>query len=194
MPFPNLNALGVRALGFAQRRFPDSGNVCGNVCKGRQVPVKIAVLGGDGFCGWPASLHLSDLGHEVTIVDNLSRRRIDGELGAESLTPISPIDERLAAWLEASGKQIGFENIDVAHDYDALLAFLKDFQPDTVIHFAEQRAAPYSMKSPRNKRYTVDNNVNATHNLLAAIVETGQDIHVVHLGTMGVYGLSLIHI
>ncbi|MCS5099123.1 NAD-dependent epimerase/dehydratase family protein, partial [Staphylococcus aureus] len=150
--------------------------------------MKIAVLGGDGFCGWPASLHLSDLGHEVTIVDNLSRRRIDGELGAESLTPIATIDERLAAWNEVSGKEIGFENIDVAQDYDALLAFLKDFQPDTVIHFAEQRAAPYSMKSPRNKRYTVDNNVNATHNLLAAIVETGQDIHVVHLGTMGVYG------
>lgn len=121
-------------------------------------------------------------------MDNLSRRRIDGELGAESLTPIATIDERLAAWLEASGKQIDFENIDVAHDYDALLAFLKEFQPDTVIHFAEQRAAPYSMKSSRNKRYTVDNNVNATHNLLAAIVESGQDIHVVHLGTMGVYG------
>ncbi|MCZ9292133.1 NAD-dependent epimerase/dehydratase family protein [Corynebacterium lehmanniae] len=150
--------------------------------------MKIAVLGGDGFCGWPASLHLSDLGHEVTIVDNLSRRRIDGELDAESLTPIATIDERLAAWNEVSGKEIGFENIDVAQDYDALLAFLEDFQPDTVIHFAEQRAAPYSMKSPRNKRYTVDNNVNATHNLLAAIVETGQDIHVVHLGTMGVYG------
>ena len=121
-------------------------------------------------------------------MDNLSRRRIDGELDAESLTPIATIDERLAAWNEVSGKEIGFENIDVAQDYDALLAFLEDFQPDTVIHFAEQRAAPYSMKSPRNKRYTVDNNVNATHNLLAAIVETGQDIHVVHLGTMGVYG------
>lgn len=121
-------------------------------------------------------------------MDNLSRRRIDGELGAESLTPIATIDERLAAWHEVSGKEIGFENIDVAQDYHALLAFLKDFQPDTVIHFAEQRAAPYSMKSPRNKRYTVDNNVNATHNLLAAIVETGQDTHVVHLGTMGVYG------
>ena len=121
-------------------------------------------------------------------MDNLSRRRIDKELDAESLTPIATIDERLAAWHEVSGKTIGFENIDVAQDYDALLAFLKDFQPDTVIHFAEQRAAPYSMKSPRNKRYTVDNNVNATHNLLTAIVESGQDIHVVHLGTMGVYG------
>nr|WP_246233742.1 NAD-dependent epimerase/dehydratase family protein [Corynebacterium mucifaciens] len=145
-------------------------------------------MGGDGFCGWPASLHLSDLGHEVVIVDNLSRRRIDEELGADSLTPIAPIDERLAAWREVSGKEIGFENIDVAQDYDALLALLQRFQPDTVIHFAEQRAAPYSMKSPAHKRYTVDNNVNATHNLLAAIVESGQDIHVVHLGTMGVYG------
>ncbi|MGV0435117.1 NAD-dependent epimerase/dehydratase family protein [Corynebacterium ureicelerivorans] len=150
--------------------------------------MKIAVLGGDGFCGWPASLHLSDLGHEVVIVDNLSRRRIDEELGADSLTPIAPIDERLAAWREVSGKEIGFENIDVAQDYDALLTLLQRFQPDTVIHFAEQRAAPYSMKSPAHKRYTVDNNVNATHNLLAAIVESGQDIHVVHLGTMGVYG------
>ena len=121
-------------------------------------------------------------------MDNLSRRRIDEELGADSLTPIAPIDERLAAWREVSGNEIGFANIDVAQDYDALLALLQRFQPDTVIHFAEQRAAPYSMKSPAHKRYTVDNNVNATHNLLAAIVESGQDIHVVHLGTMGVYG------
>ncbi|MBC3179436.1 NAD-dependent epimerase/dehydratase family protein [Corynebacterium lujinxingii] len=150
--------------------------------------MKIAVLGGDGFCGWPASLHLSDLGHEVAIVDNCSRRRIDDELGAESLTPIASVDERLDAWREVSDNQIAFHNINVAEDYDDLVAFLRDFQPDAVIHFAEQRAAPYSMKSPRNKRYTVDNNVNATHNLLAAIVETGQDIHVVHLGTMGVYG------
>lgn len=150
--------------------------------------MKIAVLGGDGFCGWPASLHLSDLGHEVAIVDNCSRRRIDDELGAESLTPIASVDERLEAWREVSGKEIAFHNINVAKDYDDLVAFLREFQPDAVIHFAEQRAAPYSMKSPRNKRYTVDNNVNATHNLLTAIVETGQDIHVVHLGTMGVYG------
>ena len=78
--------------------------------------MKIAVLGGDGFCGWPASLHLSDLGHEVTIVDNLSRRRIDEELDAESLTPIATIDERLSAWNEVSGNTIGFENIDVAQD------------------------------------------------------------------------------
>lgn len=150
--------------------------------------MKIAVLGGDGFCGWPASLHLSDIGHDVTIVDNLSRRRIDEELGAESLTPIATIEERLAAWQEVSGKTIDFRNIDVARDYDGLLAFIEDFQPDTVIHFAEQRAAPYSMKNSMTKRYTVDNNVNATHNLLVAVVESGLNIHIVHLGTMGVYG------
>ncbi|EEI17668.1 NAD-dependent epimerase/dehydratase family protein [Corynebacterium lipophiloflavum] len=150
--------------------------------------MKIAILGGDGFCGWPASLHLSDLGHDVIIVDNLSRRRIDEELGADSLTPIASIDERLAAWKEVSGKEIGFRNIDVAQDYEGLSDFIQEFAPDAVVHFAEQRAAPYSMKSPRTKRYTIDNNVNATHNLLVAIVESGLDVHVVHLGTMGVYG------
>ncbi len=150
--------------------------------------MKIAVLGGDGFCGWPASLHLSDIGHDVVIVDNLSRRAIDKELGAESLTPIASIEQRLAAWKEISGKDIGFRQIDVAQDFEALLSFITEFEPDAIIHFAEQRAAPYSMKNQRTKRYTVDNNVNATHNLLVAIVESGLDIHVIHLGTMGVYG------
>ncbi|MTD91177.1 NAD-dependent epimerase/dehydratase family protein [Corynebacterium hiratae] len=150
--------------------------------------MKVAILGGDGFCGWPASLYLSDQGHEVIIVDNLSRRAIDEELGAESLTPIASIEERLAAWTEVSGKTIGFCNLDVAQDYDGLLEFLNTERPDAVVHFAEQRAAPYSMKNSRTKRYTVDNNINATHNLLAAIVESEQDIHVAHLGTMGVYG------
>ena len=150
--------------------------------------MKIAVLGGDGFCGWPASLHLSDIGQDVTIVDNLSRRRIDEELGAESLTPIASIDERIAAWKEVSGKEIAFRNLDVAQDYEGLKDFISTEQPDAIIHFAEQRAAPYSMKNPVTKRYTVDNNVNATHNLLVAVVESGLDIHIVHLGTMGVYG------
>ncbi|WP_299139434.1 NAD-dependent epimerase/dehydratase family protein [uncultured Corynebacterium sp.] len=150
--------------------------------------MKIAILGGDGFCGWPASLFLSDQGHEVAIVDNLSRRAIDAELGAESLTPIASIEERLAAWKEVSGKDISFANIDIAQDYAGFMEFLRSFTPDAVVHFAEQRAAPYSMKNPTTKRYTVDNNINATHNLLAAVVETGLDIHVVHLGTMGVYG------
>ncbi len=121
-------------------------------------------------------------------MDNLSRRRIDGELGAESLTPIATVNERLAAWREVSGRDIEFHNIDIARDFDGLLEFIGEFRPDAVIHFAEQRAAPYSMKNQRTKRYTVDNNVSATHNLLVAIVESGLDIHVLHLGTMGVYG------
>lgn len=150
--------------------------------------MKVFILGGDGFCGWPTSLHLSNLGHDVVIVDNLSRRNIDNELGAGSLTPISTVDTRLQTWRALTGKMIGFYNLDVAQDYPEFLALLKAEKPDAVVHFAEQRAAPYSMKSAKNKRYTVNNNVNATHNVLAAIVESEQDIHLAHLGTMGVYG------
>lgn len=154
--------------------------------------MKILVLGGDGFCGWPTSLHLSALGHNVAIVDNLSRRKIDIELECESLTPIRPMGERLSVWKEHTGRDIGFHNIDVAHNYRRLLDLLKEWRPDAVVHFAEQRSAPYSMKSSYHKRYTVDNNLNATNNLLAAIVESGLDIHVAHLGTMGVYGYGTV--
>ena len=152
--------------------------------------MKIMVLGGDGFCGWPTALHLSNLGHEVTIVDNLSRRKIDVELEVSSLTPIAPMSVRLAAWKEKTGKTVAFEMIDVAEDYERLLGLLQRERPDAIVHFAEQRAAPYSMKSSGHKRYTVDNNISGTHNLLAAVVEAGlQDhTHIVHLGTMGVYG------
>ena len=149
---------------------------------------KIVVLGGDGFCGWPTALHLSALGHEIIIVDNLSRRNIDNELEVTSLTPIQPMSTRLQVWQEVSGKEIKFYNFNVAQDYSLLLDLLQTEQPDAVIHFAEQRAAPYSMKSSGHKRYTVNNNLNGTNNLLCAIVESGLDIHVVHLGTMGVYG------
>ncbi|MDA8392327.1 MAG: NAD-dependent epimerase/dehydratase family protein [Actinomycetota bacterium] len=150
--------------------------------------MRVLVLGGDGFCGWPTSLHLSERGHEVVIVDNLSRRNIDNELEVSSLTPISSMSTRLAAWKEVTGRDIKWVRLDVAKDYEKLLALLREFEPDAVVHFAEQRAAPYSMKSSWHKCYTVNNNLGATNNLLAAVVETGQDIHVVHLGTMGVYG------
>ena len=148
----------------------------------------IIVLGGDGFCGWPTSLHLSAQGYAVVIVDNLARRKIDVELGCESLTPIQPIAKRLAVWHEVTGRRIEYVNLDVATDYDDLVRLIVRKAPRAIVHFAEQRAAPYSMKSPRHKRYTVDNNINATHNLLCAIVESGLDVHLVHLGTMGVYG------
>ena len=148
----------------------------------------IIVVGGDGFCGWPTALHLSRLGHNITIVDNLSRRKIDAQMGADSLTPIASIEDRIAAWKEHSGRTIAFENIDVAQDFDGIMALFASIKPDTIIHFGEQRAAPYSMKGVSEKRYTVDNNISGTHNLLAATVETGLDAHFVHLGTMGVYG------
>ncbi|MFN9530608.1 MAG: NAD-dependent epimerase/dehydratase family protein [Cyanobacteriota bacterium] len=150
--------------------------------------MKVLVLGGDGFCGWPCAVNLADVGHEVVIVDNLSRRKIDIDLGVESLTPIATIRDRLTAWEQVGGAPIRFEHLDIAKNYDQLLALLRAERPDAVVHFAEQRAAPYSMKTSATKRYTVDNNDNGTHNLLAAIVESGQDIHIVHLGTMGVYG------
>ena len=150
--------------------------------------MKVIILGGDGFCGWPCAVNLAEQNHDVIIVDNLSRRKIDIDLEVESLTPIASINERLTAWKEIGGKPIRFINIDISKQYQKLLNILINEKPDSIIHFAEQRAAPYSMKSSYTKRYTVDNNVNGTHNLLAAIVESNLDIHIVHLGTMGVYG------
>ena len=152
--------------------------------------MRALVLGGDGFCGWPTALHLSMQGHEVVVVDNLARRNIDNELEVESLTPIQPISVRLEAWREVTGRAIAYERLDVASDYDRLLGLIRARRPDSIVHFAEQRAAPYSMKSSWHKRYTVSNNLNATNNVLAAIVESGLDVHLVHLGTMGVYGYS----
>jgi UDP-sulfoquinovose synthase len=150
--------------------------------------MRVLVLGGDGFCGWPTSLYLSDRGHDVTILDNLSRRKIDIDLEVDSLTPIAAIGERLRAWREVSGREIGFVNVDLATEYDRLASLLLELRPDAIVHFAEQRAAPYSMRSEKTKRYTVDNNVRATHNLLTAITDTGVNAAIAHLGTMGVYG------
>jgi UDP-sulfoquinovose synthase len=152
--------------------------------------LRVLVTGGDGYCGWPTALYLSDRGHDVTIVDNLGRRRIDTELGTGSLTPIRPIGERLRAWHEVTGSVIAFHDIDLAAGYERLAALLLDTRPDVIVHFAAQRAAPYSMKSPDAKRYTVDNNVRATHNLLTALVAVQSQAALVHLGSMGVYGHS----
>jgi UDP-sulfoquinovose synthase len=150
--------------------------------------MRVLVLGGDGFCGWPTSLYLSDRGHDITIADNLSRRKIDIELEVDSLTPIRPIGERIRAWKEVSGRDIGYVNIDLALEYDLLVSLLEELRPDAIVHFAEQRAAPYSMRTEKTKRYTVDNNVRATHNLLTALATTEIEASLVHLGTMGVYG------
>jgi len=148
----------------------------------------VIVFGGDGFCGWPTALYLSNHGYDVTIVDNLVRRKIDIELESNSLTPIQPIGTRIACWEQTTGKKIQFAFMDISEHYHRVLTLFKELKPMAVVHFAEQRSAPYSMKSPYHKRYTVNNNLNATHNILCAIVESGLDIHLVHLGTTGVYG------
>ncbi len=148
----------------------------------------IIVVGGDGFCGWPTALNLSQQGHKVTIVDNMSRRTIDEQMGADSLTPIASMQDRLRAWKEKTGLSISFEHIDVAREFERVTELLNTIKPDTIIHFGEQRAAPYSMRGVGEKRYTVDNNISGTHNLLVASIELGLDPHFVHLGTMGVYG------
>lgn len=150
--------------------------------------MRLIVFGGDGFCGWPTALHLSARGHDVVIVDNLVRRNTDVELEISSLTPIASLSARLRAWKEVSGREIIHHKIDVAQNFYRIKVLFDEFRPDAIVHFAEQRAAPYSMKSEWHKRYTVNNNVAATHNILCAIVESRQDIHVIHLGTMGVYG------
>jgi UDP-sulfoquinovose synthase len=158
---------------------------------------RVMVVGGDGFCGWPLSLRLSAQGYDVCIVDNLSRRRIDNELGVESLTPIATVPARLDAWAEVtkadgSPREIRFERVDVNAEYDRFKALVAEFAPKTIVHLGEQRAAPYSMKDERTRRYTVSNNLGATHSVLNAMVEVDQEIHLVHLGTMGVYGYGAV--
>ena len=152
---------------------------------------KIIICGGDGFCGWPTALYLSSCGYEIMIIDNLSRRKIDIDLEVTSLTPIYPISERIKVWHSVSGKIIHFRNINIAEDYYNFEKVVIDYSPDVIIHFAEQRSAPYSMKSPTEKRYTVNNNTMTTNNILVSIVKSKLDIHLIHLGTMGVYGYTM---
>src|SRR3954466_9953543 len=156
--------------------------------------MKILVLGGDGYCGWPTALHLSDAGHEVAIVDNLCRRRFDlEELGETSLTPIRSLDERVQAWQELSGKQIAVLIGDLL-DYDFLAAAVADFEPEAGVHYAEQRSAPYSMIDRRHAYFTQHNNVMGNLNLLYALKEQAPAAQLVKLGTMGEYGTPNIHI
>ncbi len=155
--------------------------------------MKVLVLGGDGYCGWPTSLHLSDAGHEVVIVDNCVRRTIDHELSAASLTPITDIKERIKAWREVSGQTIGFEFGDLL-DWEFVSEVVQRHQPDAIVHFAEQRAAPYSMIDRRHAVYTQHNNVIGNLNVLFAINEYVPDCHLVKLGTMGEYGQPNIDI
>jgi UDP-sulfoquinovose synthase len=155
--------------------------------------MKICVLGGDGYCGWATALYLSEQGHSVSVVDNFIRRQWDFELGAQTLTPIQPLSDRLRVWKELTGKSIQ-QFIGDLNDYEFLSGVIEDFQPDAVVHFAEQRSAPYSMIDRKHAVFTQVNNVVGTLNLLFALKELRPDCHLVKLGTMGEYGTPNIDI
>src|SRR3954447_13555274 len=155
--------------------------------------VRVLVLGGDGYLGWPTALHLSDRGHDTAVLDNFARRGYDRELGVQSLVPIQDLEARVAAWEEVSGKRVPAYVGDLL-DADFVYRVLREFEPDAIVHFAEQRAAPYSMINREHAVYTQHNNVVGTLNLMYAIAETNPDIHLVKLGTMGEYGTPNIDI
>ncbi len=155
--------------------------------------MRICVLGGDGYCGWATALYLSKRGHRVAIIDNFLRRQWDHEVGAQSLTPIRPLAERLRVWQDLTGRTIDFFCGDVT-DYEFLSSAIESFQPDTIVHFAEQRAAPYSMIDRKHAVFTQVNNVVGTLNVLFAIQEIVPNCHLVKLGTMGEYGTPNIDI
>ncbi len=155
--------------------------------------MRILILGGDGYLGWPQALYLSEKGHDITIFDNLSRRHFDLERGFNSLIPLQTLHERIAVWKALMGKQIHMRIGDVM-DYEALAAIFQELQPDAVVHFAEQRSAPYSMIDRKHAVFTQTNNVVGTLNVLYAIKEFAPACHLVKLGTMGEYGTPNIDI
>lgn len=155
--------------------------------------MKICVLGGDGYCGWATALYLSKQGHQIAIADNFARRQWDFELGVQTLTPIQPLPDRLRAWKQLTGATIELRSGDVT-DYEFVSTLIQSFEPDAVVHFAEQRAAPYSMIDRKHAVFTQVNNVVGTLNLLFALREFQPDCHLVKLGTMGEYGTPNIDI
>jgi UDP-sulfoquinovose synthase len=155
--------------------------------------VRILVLGGDGYLGWPTALHLSRRGHEVGVVDNFARRQYDYEMGVDSLVPIRHLQQRVRVWEEVSGLRLDMYVGDLT-DAAFVKRVVTEFEPEAVVHFAEQRSAPYSMIDQNHAVYTQVNNVAGTLNLLYAIAETNPDIHLVKLGTMGEYGTPNIDI
>jgi UDP-sulfoquinovose synthase len=155
--------------------------------------VNVLVLGGDGYLGWPTALYLSRRGHRVGVVDNFARRGYDFEMGVDSLVPIVGLQQRIRRWQEISDLSIDLFVGDLT-DPSFVTETLASFQPEAVVHFAEQRSAPYSMIDRQHAVYTQVNNVAGTLNLLYAMAEQDRDIHLVKLGTMGEYGTPNIDI
>ncbi|MGI0482134.1 NAD-dependent epimerase/dehydratase family protein [Geminocystis sp. CENA526] len=155
--------------------------------------MKALVIGGDGYCGWATALHLSNKGYDVAILDSLGRRHWDSKLGVDTLTPIAPIKQRIQRWYELTGKKIELFIGDITN-YDFLIKAFRKFEPESIVHFGEQRSAPYSMIDREHAVFTQVNNVVGTLNILYAIKEEFPDSHLVKLGTMGEYGTPNIDI
>ncbi|GBF54366.1 UDP-sulfoquinovose synthase [Microcystis sp. 0824] len=155
--------------------------------------MRVLVIGGDGYCGWATALHLSNRGYEVGILDSLVRRYWDLQLGCDTLTPIAPISHRIQRWQDLTGKSLDLFVGDI-NDYDFLIQSLRQFQPDTIVHFGEQRSAPFSMINREHAVLTQVNNVVGNLNILYAMKEEFPEAHLVKLGTMGEYGTPNIDI
>ena len=155
--------------------------------------MRVLVIGGDGYCGWATALHLSNRGYEVGILDSLVRRYWDLQLGCDTLTPIAPISHRIQRWQDLTGKSIDLFVGDI-NNYDFLIQSLRQFQPDAIVHFGEQRSAPFSMIDREHAVLTQVNNVVGNLNILYAMKEEFPEAHLVKLGTMGEYGTPNIDI
>jgi UDP-sulfoquinovose synthase len=156
--------------------------------------MKVLILGGDGYLGWPTAMYLSRRGHEVHLVDNYLRRRVHTEAGSGSLTPIAPdLETRVTAWREVTGATITMTEGDLT-EWSVVEQAFRDFPPDAIIHYGEIPAAPYSMKDRARSVLTQYNNVVNTLNVLWAMHEFAPDTHLVKLGTMGEYGTPNIDI
>ena len=155
--------------------------------------MRILVLGGDGYLGWPTALHLSARNHDVAVVDNFARRLYDAEMGVDSLVPIRQLQRRVTTWKEVSGHTVQPFIGDLT-DNVFVEQTIREFAPEAIVHFAEQRSAPYSMIDRKHAVYTQVNNVVGTLNLLYAIADIDPTIHLVKLGTMGEYGTPNIDI
>jgi len=156
--------------------------------------MRILILGGDGYLGWPTAMRFSARGHDVSIVDNFSRRRWHNENSTESLTPIRSLDERVAAWREASGGREIATYVGSMEDPDFVDRVIDETNPEAIVHYAEQPSAPYSMRSREAAVETQYTNVIGTLNLLFAIRDKVPECHLVKLGTMGEYGTPNIDI
>ncbi len=156
--------------------------------------MRILILGGDGYLGWPTAMRFSRRGHEVHTIDNYLRRRAHAEAGTDSLTPIlGSLPERAKAWHEVTGLEIGVTEGDL-RDWDVLEPVFREFRPEAIVHYGEMPSAPYSMIDREHAVFTHDNNVTGTLNVLWAMNELTPEAHLVKLGTMGEYGTPNIDI